>query len=131
MSPPIQLGLSSCKSDGDMTCRATILSLKLGAKRSICTSILSVMQVMEKKGLLKHTTRRTAHVYSPAVNKKKIIQPFMHKILTEVFGGKPSVMMQALLKETSISNDEMAQIQKMLKDVNTTQSEKYRKGEEK
>ena len=115
---------------GDSTVREVLEAMPDGKKRAY-TSILSVMQVMEKKGLLRHTTRGTAHVYSPAVNKKKIIQPFMRKILDEVFGGKPSVMMQALLKETSISNNEMAQIQKILKDAKTTKSEKDKKGEEK
>ena len=115
---------------GDSTVREVLEAMPDGKKRAY-TSILSVMQVMEKKGLLRHTTCGTAHVYSPAVNKKKIIQPFMRKILDEVFGGKPSVMMQALLKETSISNNEMAQIQKILKDAKTTKSEKDKKGEEK
>lgn len=115
---------------GDSTVREVLEAMPDGKKRAY-TSILSVMQVMEKKGLLRHTIRGTAHVYSPAVNKKKIIQPFMRKILNEVFGGKPSVMMQALLTETSISNNEMAQIQKILKDANTTKSGKDEKGEEK
>lgn len=115
---------------GDSTVRQVLESMPDGKKRAY-TSILSVMQVMEKKGLLKHTTRGTAHVYSPAVNKKKIIRPFMHKILNEVFGGKPSVMMQALLKETAISNSEMEQIQKLLKNANKTKSRKDGKEQEK
>jgi predicted transcriptional regulator len=77
------------------------------------------MQVMEKKGLLKHRNRGVAHVYSPAVSKKKIIKPFMRKVLNEVFAGRPSAMMQALLTETTVSDRELAQIHKLLQKANT------------
>ena len=98
---------------GASTAREVLKAMPDGKKRAY-TSILSVMQVMEKKGLLKHTNRGVAHVYSPAVSKKKIIRPFMRKVLNEVFGGRPSAMMQALLTETAVSDAEMARIQKLL-----------------
>ncbi len=103
---------------GDLTVREVLEAMPDGKKRAY-TSILSVMQVMEKKGLLQHSTRGTAHVYKPAVKKEKIIQPFMKKVLNEVFGGKPSAMMQALLTETPINDAEMAQIQEIIKEANT------------
>lgn len=108
---------------GDSTVREVLEAMPDGKKRAY-TSILSIMQVMEKKGLLKHTNRGTAHVYSPAVNRRKIIQPFMCKVLNEVFAGKPSAMMQALLTETSVSESEMARIQKLLKEVNNKKNRK-------
>ena len=106
---------------GDSTVREVLESMPDGKKRAY-TSVLSVMQVMEKKGLLKHSTRGPAHVYKPAVSRKKIIQPFLRKVLNEVFGGKPSVMMQALLTETSVSDKEMVQIQEIIKEANTAKS---------
>ena len=115
--------LSVLWNNGNLTAREVLESMPDGKKRAY-TSILSVMQVMEKKGLLKHTTQGTAHVYSPAVKRKEIIQPFLRKVLNEVFGGKPSAMMQALLTETPINNDEMAQIQELIKEAKTTKSEK-------
>jgi BlaI family penicillinase repressor len=98
---------------GASTAREVLKAMPDGKKRAY-TSILSVMQVMEKKGLLKHSNRGVAHVYSPAVGKKKIIRPFMRKVINEVFGGRPSAMMQALLAETAVSDSEMARIQKLL-----------------
>lgn len=112
---------------GDSTAREVLEAMPDGKKRAY-TSILSVMQVMEKKGLLKHTSRGVAHVYSPAVNKRKIIQPFMRKVLNEIFGGKPSAMMQALLTETAVSDSELDQIHKLLQDVNTPKRTKAKKG---
>ncbi len=112
---------------GASTARAVLEAMPDGKQRAY-TSILSVMQVMEKKGLLKHTNRGVAHVYSPAVSKRKIIQPFMHKVVSEVFGGRPSAMMQALLTETPVSDDELAQIHKLLAKAKARKPVKVAKG---
>ncbi|MHC4702082.1 MAG: BlaI/MecI/CopY family transcriptional regulator [Planctomycetota bacterium] len=82
---------------------------------------------MEKKGLIRHTSRGVAHVYSPAVSKKKIIRPFIHKVVNEVFGGKPSAMMQALLTEAPVSDDELARIHKLLEQAKTPRPQKGRR----
>jgi predicted transcriptional regulator len=107
---------------GASTAREVLKAMPDGKKRAY-TSILSVMQVMEKKGLLKHTNRGVAHVYSPAVPRKKIIRPFMHKVVNEVFGGKPSAMMQALLAETPVSDEELARIHQLLEQAKASKGE--------
>ncbi len=112
---------------GASTAREVLEAMPDGKRRAY-TSILSVMQVMEKKGLLKHTNRGVAHVYSPAMSKKKIIQPFMHKVVNEVFGGRPSAMMQALLTETPVSDDELARIHKLLEQAKAGKPIKAAKG---
>lgn len=112
---------------GASTAREVLEAMPDGKRRAY-TSVLSVMQVMEKKGLLKHTSRGVAHVYSPAVSKRKIIQPFMHKVVNEVFGGRPSAMMQALLAETPVSDSELAQMHELLEQVKAPKSVKARKG---
>ena len=98
---------------GPSTAREVLEAMPDGKKRAY-TSVLSVMQVMEKKGLLKHTNRGVAHVYSPAVNKKKILRPFVRKVVNEVFGGRPSAVMQALLAEGQVSEEELAEMRKLL-----------------
>ena len=122
--------LSVLWENGASTAREVLEAMPDGKQRAY-TSILSVMQVMEKKGLLKHTNRGVAHVYSPAVNRKKIIQPFIHKVVNEVFGGKPSAMMQALLTETPVSDDELAQIRKLLEQAKAQNPSVIAKGEAK
>jgi len=113
---------------GDSTARQVLETMPDGKRRAY-TSILSVMQVMEKKGLLRHTNRGVAHVYSPAVHRKKIIRPFIHKVVNEVFGGRPSAMMQALLTETPISDAELARIHQLLEQARAHKSVKAAKGE--
>jgi BlaI family penicillinase repressor len=115
---------------GASTAREVLEAMPDGKQRAY-TSILSVMQVMEKKGLLKHANRGVAHVYSPAVSQKKVIRPFMRRIVDEVFGGRPSAMMQALLTETPVDDTEFAQIRKLLEQARTPSQPKIEKGDEK
>ena len=98
---------------GSSTVREVMESMPDGKERAY-TSVLSVMQVMEKKGLLTHTSRGVAHVYSPAMSRKKVLKPFLRKVVDEVFYGRPADMMQALLSETQVSKDELAEIRKLL-----------------
>jgi BlaI family penicillinase repressor len=104
---------------GPSTAREVLEAMPDGKERAY-TSVLSVMQVMEKKGLLKHTSRGVAHVYSPAVNKNKIIRPFVRKVVSEVFAGKPSALMQELLAEGSVSQEELRRIRKLLDEADNS-----------
>ena len=108
---------------GPSTAREVLEAMPDGKKRAY-TTILSAMQVMEKKGLLGHTNRGVAHVYRPAVNKRKVIQPFVRKVVTEVFGGRPAAVMQALLADGQVSDEELAEMRKLLDAAQTGGSSK-------
>jgi BlaI family penicillinase repressor len=103
---------------GPSTAREVRDAMPDGKKRAY-TSILSVMQVMEKKKLLTHTNKGVAHVYRPAVNKHHVLQPFLRRMLKEVFGGRPAAMMQALLDETSVSETDLAEMRQLLAQART------------
>jgi predicted transcriptional regulator len=115
---------------GASTAREVLEAMPDGKQRAY-TSILSVMQVMEKKGLLRHTNRGVAHVYSPTISQKKVIRPFMRRIVDEVFGGRPAAMMQALLTETPVDDEEFAQIQQLLQQARGPKQTRAEKGDEK
>ena len=73
---------------GPSTAREVLEAMPDGKKRAY-TTILSAMQVMEKKGLLGHTSRGVAHVYRPAVTKRKVIQPFARSSPRSSAAGPP------------------------------------------
>ncbi len=98
---------------GPSTAREVLEAMPDGKKRAY-TSILSVMQVMEKKGLLTHTNKGVAHVYEPTGTKSKVLQPFLHRVLKEVFGGRPAALMQALLRETTVSDADLSEMRRLL-----------------
>jgi len=113
---------------GPATAREVLEAMPDGKKRAY-TSILSVMQVMEKKGLLTHTNKGVAHVYAPAASRHEVLQPFLRRVLTEVFGGRPAAMMQALLSETSVSDADLAEMHRLLAEARKTDKKAGGKGD--
>ena len=105
--------LSVLWENGPLTARQVMEAMPDGKQRAY-TSVLSVMQVMEKKGLLTHTNQGTAHVYKPSQSKKRVLKPFMQKIVSEVFAGRPADLMQALLSETQVGQAEIEEMQQLL-----------------
>ncbi len=98
---------------GPSTAREVLEAMPDGKQRAY-TSILSVMQVMEKKGLLTHTNKGVAHVYEPTASRSNVLQPFLHRVLKEVFGGRPAALMQALLSETTVSDADLSEMRRLL-----------------
>ncbi len=98
---------------GPSTAREVLEAMPDRKKRAY-TTILSAMQVMEKKGLLAHTSRGVTHVYRPAVAKRKVLRPFVRKVVNEVFGGRPTAVMQALLADGKVSDAELAEMHRLL-----------------
>lgn len=99
--------------NGPSTVRQVLEAMPDGRPRAY-TTILSVMQVMEKKGLLNHTRDGLANVYRPKVSRQKVLGPMLRGLVRNVFGGSTSAAMQHLLSETNVSEEELAEIRDML-----------------
>lgn len=111
--------LSVLWSKGPSTARQ-VLSLMPDKKARAYTTILSAMQVMEKKGLLTHSTRGLTHVFQPTSSKEQIIKPFIRKVVDEVFLGKPANLIQALLGDENVSQNEIDEIKKIIEKASTS-----------
>lgn len=91
--------------------RGVMESMPDGKKRAY-TSVLSVMQVMEKKGLLTHATQGNAHVYHPAVSEKDIVGGALKQFVRNVLAGSRAAAVQHLLQGTSEA--ELAEIHHLI-----------------
>ncbi len=104
--------------EGPSTVRQVIDALP-DAKPRAYTSVLSVMQVMQKKGLLKLAAERQglAHVYKPAVTRRQALGPVMRSMVRKVFAGSASAAVQQLLRDNRVSDEELAEIRQMLDEM--------------
>lgn len=93
--------------------RAVLEAMPDGKERAY-TTVLSVMQVMEKKGLLRHTVQGQAHIYHPLVKRQQVLRPLMKELLRNVFGGSPAVALQSLLDSGRVSDAELAEIRQVI-----------------
>ncbi len=99
---------------GPASVRTVLEALPDGKDRAY-TTVLSVMQVMEKKGLLGHNQQGQAHVYHPLVQRGQVLRPMMRDLVRNVFGGSPARALQSLLDGTRLDAQELEQIRQVIR----------------
>ena len=97
---------------GPSSVRAVRERLCDGKERAY-TTVLTTMQIMEKKGLLTHTRRGLAHIYAPTVSQRAVTGHILRDLLRNVF-GTPAAIVQNLLSEGRPSEEEAREIQQMI-----------------
>lgn len=78
------------------------------------TSVMSLMNVMEEKGLLRAKPQGRAFVYSPRVSRDKIQSRMIGDLLGRVFDGSASTLVLHLLKQTKADPREIEEIRKAI-----------------
>jgi BlaI family transcriptional regulator, penicillinase repressor len=81
------------------------------------TTVLTLVQIMEKKGLVGHTVQGQAHLYHPLVKRQQILRPLMRDLLRNVFGGNPAEAVQCLLDSAAVDEEELAQIRQTIENA--------------
>lgn len=98
---------------GPAPVREVLTAMPDGKKRAY-TTVLSAMQVMEKKGLLTRTREGMTDHWRPAVSKSRVLGPFLRNLVANVFGGQPMQVMQHLLQETEVDEADVDAIRRLL-----------------
>lgn len=109
---------------GPSTVREVMDRIPDGKERAY-TTVLTILQGMDRKGLVSRTQKGPAHVFHPAVEREDVVRPVMRKLLDHVFGGDASRVVQTLLDSTNVSAEEIQEIRRL---VNSA-AKKNRKGQ--
>ncbi|MGZ0174543.1 MAG: BlaI/MecI/CopY family transcriptional regulator [Planctomycetales bacterium] len=107
--------LSVLWDNGPQTVR-TVLELLPDRKQRAYTTILSTMQVMERKGFLNHSRDGASHVFQPVVQREEVMRPMMGDLMRNVFSGRPSAVLQCLLDEASVNKSELTEIRRLIRE---------------
>ena len=91
-----------------------VMEVMPDGKARAYTTILSVMQVMEKKGLLSHVTEGNTHVYQARLSRQKVTGPLLRGLVRQVFGGSAATALQHLLAEEKVSREELNEIKEII-----------------
>lgn len=114
---------------GPSTVRDLLPALSSDKPRAY-TTVLSTMQVMEKKKLLKREgTQSGAIIYAPAIVREQVTKPALRDLIANMFGGKPSAVMQHLLDDSHVDETELAEIRRLLDAHAKSAARKSSKGE--
>ena len=106
--------LSVLYSEGPTTV-ATVLGSMPDGKYRAYTTILSVMQSLEKKGLVKASREGRAYVYKPTKNQAHIVIPLAKLFVQNAFGGSIGHAILHLLSAGNLTPEEKSAVERELK----------------
>ena len=78
------------------------------------TTILKLLQIMTKKGLVKRDKKYRAHVYQAVASDTQIHRNLMQRLLARVFDNSTSKLVAQALEARPVSPKELAEIRHML-----------------
>jgi BlaI family transcriptional regulator, penicillinase repressor len=103
---------------GPLSARAVLERMPDGKARAY-TTILSVLQVMEKKGFVKHEADGNRHVYAAKVQQRNVVRPLLTRLVKTLFRGSPSTAMQHLLDASEVNEADLVEMRKLLDTYST------------
>lgn len=81
------------------------------------TTVLKLMQIMTKKGLVRRDERQKTHIYEAAIPEEKTQRQLVRDLLDRAFGGSAERLVMHALEEKNVTSDELARIRKMLDEM--------------
>lgn len=78
------------------------------------TSVSTIVRILEQKGFVTSTKAGRGHLYEAAVPKAAYQQRSLENLLSDVFDGEPSMLVQRLLDSKAVTPPELAQIKALL-----------------
>ena len=112
---------------GPSTVRDVMDSLAEQGHRRAYTSVMSLMNVMADKGLLKRTPQGRAFVYSPRIDREQTLGRMIGDLWQRAFEGSASTLVSRLLDEASPSREELDEIRKAIASYQREQASGGRK----
>lgn len=110
--------------NGPGTVRQVLDWLADGKSRAY-TSVLSVMQVMHKKGLLGVEKQREglAHVFTPTVTREQVVVPLLQGLVSRIFGARTRAAVQQLMQADGARGNEIQQLRQLLDEIEARRPE--------
>jgi len=85
-------------------------------KRLAYTTVLTVMQKLEKAGWLEHRAEGKSYIYTPTLSREQAGAGSVRGLLKRVFGGDAVTMFQHLIRESDLSDEELGTLRKMVEE---------------
>ncbi len=83
--------------------------------RPAYTTVLSALQKLHRRKVARRRKRGRAHVYAACIDRESFRRFYVEEVRRRVFGGEAVGLVAALFDSESISEEEMAEIRRLLK----------------
>ncbi len=85
-----------------------------GTKQPAYTTILSVLQKLERSGWVCHRSEGRSYVYSAARSRSAEGAKSLRSFLDGVFRGDPTALFQHLIDDERVTDEELTELQRMI-----------------
>lgn len=99
---------------GEATVREVCDAVSQSGEPLAYTTVLSLFQVMEQKGMVEHRKQGKAYVYRPLVERKSTFQKLAGGFLERVFDGAVDEYLVHALEGKKLSASELDQLEAMI-----------------
>jgi predicted transcriptional regulator len=79
------------------------------------TTVMTMMQVLERKGRLVKSLDEKAHVYKPSEPKQKVIGGMVREFMNRVFDGSAEPLLLQLVEDEKLTSADVDRLRKLLK----------------
>ena len=83
-------------------------------RRIAYTTVMTLMQILEKKGHLKRSTAERRHVYRAARPRRQTVSALLKDFLDRVFNGSAKPLLAHLVSEGRLSKAEIDELRQLL-----------------
>ncbi|MBN1345329.1 MAG: BlaI/MecI/CopY family transcriptional regulator [Phycisphaerae bacterium] len=89
----------------------------LSARRDLAyTSVMTVMNIMTNKGLLKRTKQGGSFVYQPRVTEQATTRRMLGDLVDRLFDGSATLAVSRLIETSDIDDAEIGELRSLLKE---------------
>jgi predicted transcriptional regulator len=105
--------------------KATVHEVKkaLSHRKPAYSTILTMMRKLEAKGYLEHDVDQRTYVYRPTISQKAVRHGIIGDILDRLFDGSASLLLNSLAEQNRISEKELIEIRKLIKEKERERNE--------
>ena len=100
---------------GSATVRDVYETLREGRALAY-TTVMTTMNILETKGFLLKEPHGRAFRYRPAQPERRVLTAMVREFVDRVFGGAAEPLVQHLVKDRHLSEEDLREIAKQLKD---------------
>ena len=79
------------------------------------TSVMTMMNVLERKGHLRKESQDKAYLYTPTAPRERVLGGMVREFIDRVFNGSASPLLQHLIEDEKLTDADRAEIERLLK----------------
>jgi len=103
--------------EGPLPVREVMNRLHGRGRKVAYTTVLTFLTRLEQKGFVKADKSEMAYIYRPAVSRDGVAKSRLRSFLRQLYDGSAGPLVLQLIREESFTEDEIAQLQKLLDDL--------------